>query len=248
MGTREMNKIALNIKYKMGYQISWAMWYIVIYLAVMTVVYYGLIQADLINNSSGSLVYRIWGLVLFQFVISLRFKEDFDFLLTMSNTRKEIFQSLLGVAIAFSLLFSALIVLERVSIDALNGRLGYQHTTDPFHSFSPYVTSNPFSQFLFFSLLTSCCSIFGLLLGSLFYRLGKMFRLIFWLIFFSILIIYLPLLLWSLYQSNHLSQVVTSSGAFLMNFNLLAGSGYLLLLVIIFTLAAYLNIRKLPQK
>ena len=243
-----MNKIALNMRYKIGYQFSWIMWYLVIYMTVIFSVFYGLIRTDLINISSGSLVYRIWGLILFQFAISTRFKEDFDFLLTLSNTRQEIFQSLLGVGIAFSTLFSGLIVLERLIVDLLNNRFGYQNIADPFHFFSAYATNNLFLQFLFFLVLSICCSIFGLLLGSLFYRFGKIFRWVFWLMISSILIIYFPLLLWSLYQSSRLSILMTSVGDFLRTFNVLASSGYLFMLTIVFSLAAYLNIRRLPQK
>ncbi|MCP5096984.1 MAG: hypothetical protein GY943_15655 [Chloroflexi bacterium] len=227
---------------------SWALWYPAIYLLVMTLISYGLIRADLINSSSGGLFYRFWGIILFQFVISTRFKEDFDFLLTLSNSRKEIFQSLLGVAIAFSILFSGLIVLERLIIDGLNNRFGYQNFTDPFHFFAPYVTDNLFLQFLFFLLLSTCCSIIGTLIGSLFYRFGKIFRLAFWIIFSSIFMIYIPLLLWSLYQSSRLSTSIGTIGEFLSNFNVLASSGYLFMLTIVLSLGLYLNIRRLPQK
>ncbi len=243
-----MNKIALNIKYKMGYQFGWSMWYLVIYMMIMPLLSYGLIKADLINKSSGSLFYRIWGLVIFQFVMSTRFKEDFDFLLTLSNTRKEIFQSLLGVAIAFSTFFSGLIILERLIIDQLNNRFGYQNFTDPLHFFAPYATDNLFLQFLFFMMLSICCSIMGLLLGSIFYRYGKIFRLAFWIIISSIFILILPMLLWSLYQQSSLSNVTADMGAFFRNFNVLVSSGYLFILTIVFSAVAYLNIRKLPQK
>ncbi|KAA3664847.1 MAG: hypothetical protein DWQ04_03630 [Chloroflexi bacterium] len=243
-----MNKIALNIKFKMGYQFTWALWYLVIYITVMALLSYGLIKADLINSRSGGLVYRIWGVILFQFAISLRFKEDFDFMLTLSNTRKEIFQSLLGVALAFSTIFSGLIILERLMVDALNNLLGFQNFTDPFHFVSPYVTDNLFIQYLFFLMLCVCCSILGILIGSLFYRFGKLFRLAFWTVIVSTSILIIPLLLWSLYQQNDLTRFITDTGVFFKNFNLLASSGYLLILTIAFSIGAYVNILKLPQK
>ncbi len=159
-----MNKIALNIKYKFGYQFSWSLWYFGIYTLVMGLLSYALIQSDLVNSREGSLVYRIWGLVVFQFAISTRFKEDFDFWLTLSHTRQQIFQSLVGVAVAFGVFFSAAIVLERLLIDYLNQRWGYLNVNDPIHFFAPYATDNLFWQFLFFFLLTVCCSLLGLLL------------------------------------------------------------------------------------
>ena len=243
-----MNKIVSNIRYKMRYQFTWAVWYLVIYAIIMFLIYYGLIKTSLINNSSGSLVYRIWGLVFFQFVITMKFKEDFDFFITLSNTRNDIFQSLIGVAIGFSVFFSGLIVLERLIVDHLNNIFGYYTIEDPFHFFSPYITDNLYLQFVFFLVLCVCCSIFGLLAGSLFYRFGKNFTVAFWLLFSSVPMIIVPILLWPLYQRSQLSGFITDMGEFLRNFDVPAGSGYLFILTIAFTIASYLNIRRLPQK
>ena len=191
-----MNKIVLNIRYKMRYQLSWIAWYLVIYVIIMFLLYIGLIKTSLINISSGSLVYRLWGSVIVQFAWTMRFKEDFDFLLTLSNTRNDIFLSLLGVAFGFSAFFSGLIVLERLIVDHLNNVFGYHNITDPFHFFAPYSTDNLYLQFVFFLVLCVCLSIFGLLMGSLFYRFGKKFTLAFWLMFSAIPVVFFPLLLW----------------------------------------------------
>ena len=244
----EMKKILLNIRYKMRYQFTWVAWYLVIYVITMSLVYYGLIKTSLINNSTGSLFYRLWGSVIFQFAISMRFKEDFDFLLTLSNTRNDIFQSLLGVAFGFSAFFSGLIVLERMIVDHLNNVFEYHNITDPFHFFAPYGTDNLYIQFVFFLVLSVCCSIFGLLMGSLFYRFGKKFTLAFWLMFSAIPMVFFPLLLWSLHQRSHLSISITAMGEFLRNFDVLAISGILFILSIVFGATAWVNIRRLPQK
>ena len=239
-----MNKIGLNIRYKMRYQLSWTAWYLAIYLTIMFLVFYPLIQYSVINHSAGSLVYRLWGAVIVQFAWMMRFKEDFDFLLTLSNTRNDIFLSLLGVAFGFSTFFSGLIVVERLIVDHLNNVFGYHNITDPFHFFAPYGTDNLFLQFVFFLVLCFCCSIIGLLLGSLFYRFGKKFTLAFWLIFSAIPMVFFPLLLWR----GHFSTSITAMGAFLGNFDVMAGSGVLFVLMIVFGTAAWLNIRRLPQK
>ena len=68
-----MNKIRKNIKYKMGYQLPWATLSITIYVIAMFLTFYSLIKFTLINQSEGSLVYRLWFLVIFQFAISMRF-------------------------------------------------------------------------------------------------------------------------------------------------------------------------------
>jgi len=243
-----MHKIVMNIRYKLRYQFGWAVWYLVSYVIIMLPLYYILIKTSAINPNEGSLVYRIWGSVIFQFAVTMRFKEDFDFFLTLSNTRNEIFQSLLGVALGFSIFFSCLIVLERLIIDYLNNILGLHNIVDPFHFFSPYRVNNYFIQFVFFLVLCVCLSILGLLLGSLFYRFGKKFILAFWLIFSSIPMIFFPLLLWTYYRSGQLSGFITDMGEFLRNFDVLAGSGYLFIPTIVFSAAAYLNIRRLPQK
>jgi hypothetical protein len=248
LGAIEMNNIVSNIKYKMRYQFNWAALSLGIYVITIALVFYGLIKTSLINTSEGSLVYRMWALLIFQFAITMRFKEDFDFLLTLSNTRKEIFLSLMGVLFCFSAFFSGLIVMERVIVDLLNNIFGFHNITDPFHFVAPYVTDNVFLQFIFFLVLCICGSLFGLLMGSLFYRFGKKFTMAFWLIFSSIPIIFLPLLMWPLYRGGNLSSAITALGEFLSNFDLMASSGYMFILTIVFSTAAYLNIRRLPQK
>lgn len=243
-----MNKIMMNIKYKMGIQFPWALFALGIYIVTLFLTFYLLIKFSLINESEGSLVYRLWGLIIFQFAISMRFKEDFDFLLTLSNTRHEIYQSLLGVTIFFSVFFSGLIVLERLVVDYLNTVFQLFNVTDPFHFVSPYGTDNLFLQFLFFFMLCACLSVFGILMGSLFYRLGKKFTLAFWLVFSAVPTILFPMFLWVFYQQGLLSEYFSAMGAFLRYFDLLSASGGLFILTIAFGIAGYLNIRRLPQK
>ena len=239
-----MNRIVQNIRYKMRIQVTFSAWYLVIYLITMLLVSYILIKTSVISSSTGGLFYRIWGSVIFQFAISMRFKEDFDFLLTLSNTRKDIYYSLLGVTIGFSAFFSGLIVLERLIVDHLNNVFGYHNITDFFHFVAPYTTDNLFLQFVFFLVLCTCCCIFGLLMGSLFYRFGKKFTLAFWLMFSAVPVVFFPFVLWG----SHSSVTMTAMGEFLRNFDVLAGSGVLLILTIVFSSAAYRNIRRLPQK
>ena len=243
-----MNRIVSNIRYKMRVQWTFAAWYLVIYVVSMLLISYILIKTSVISTRDGGLLYRIWGSIVFQFAISIRFKEDFDFLLTLSNTRKDIYFSLVGVTIVFSAFFSGLIVLERVIVDHLNQVLGYHNISDFFHFVAPYTTDNLFLQFVFFLMCCTCCCISGLLVGSLFYRFGKKFTLAFWLVFSAIPVVFLPLFMWSLHQRGHLSISITSLGEFLKNFDVLAASGVLLLLAIVFCAAAWLNIRRLPQK
>ena len=243
-----MNKIVMNIRYKISYQFSWMIWSLGIYLIAVLLVFYPLIKFSVINPGEGSLVYRLWVFIIVQFAITMKFQEDFDFLLTLSNTRKDIFLSLFGVAVTFSTFISGLIVLERVLVDYLNDVFEFNNIIDPFHFVAPYITDNLFVQFVFFFILSVCSSVFALLIGSLFYRFGKKFIWTFWLLFSAIPTIFFPLLLWKFHQSGRLSSSLSAMGEFLRDFNILAGSGYLLIFTIIFSLAAFLSIRRLGQK
>lgn len=243
-----MNKVMSNIKYKTRYQFPWIAGYIGIYAVVMFLLYFILIKTDLVNSSTGSLSYRLWGSVFVLFALSMRFKEDFDFFLTLSNTRRQIMQSLAGYALAFSGLVSILILLERVLIDFVNNALGLNRVKDLFHYFAPYYTDNLLLQFIFFFSLCICCSAFGLLMGSLFYRLGKKFTIAFWMAFSFIPAVFFPLSLWVFNGNKSISQAFAAMGESFKNFNLPTASMIMFLLTIVFGLAAWFNIRKLPQK
>ena len=243
-----MNKIQSNVKFRFRYLLTWLSWNLAIYFFLIFVIFFILIQTGIIGTSNGSLVYRIWALVVFQFVVSTKFQEDFDYFLTFSNTRKEIFYTLGSVILINSAIISIIIVLEKVTIDFLNGRLGYQNIVDPFHAFSPYATGNIFLLFIFFLTLSIALSFLGMLLGSLSYRIGKKFDLIVWTAVSILSLIYLPLAMWSLSQQGRLTAVLTAFGEFLGGFNVWANSSYLLLIAIGLGGLTYLNLLRLPQK
>jgi hypothetical protein len=199
----------------------------------MFLIFYILIEFSVIDNNKGSLVYRLSVvLALNQLACSMKFKEDFDFLLTMSSTRMEIFKSMLGAAVVVSIICSVLILIEQYIVDFLNNSFGFLNIIDPFHFFAAYSIENLLSQFVYFFMLCVFFSIFGLLMGSL----------------FAVFVILLPLLALNFYRHDQLSNSFTAMKEFLMNFNVISGSVYLFIFSIIFALIAYLNIRKLPQK
>lgn len=243
-----MNKVLLNMKYKMSLHFNWLLWYLAIYLLIMLIVYWALMQTAIISTQSGSLFYRLWGVVFFQLGISLKFKEDFDFFLMLSHSRMTIFQSLVGVGVLFSVVLSFLVIVEQVVVDRLNSFLGFQNMTDPFFFWAPYQSENLLLQFIFFLMLCICFALFGLMMGSLSYRFGKLFILGSWLVISSVGILILPWFLWRLYQNGNLSSFATAVADSLGNFDLLVSSGYILILSLVFAGAAYLNIRRLPQK
>lgn len=243
-----MKSIVSSIKYRISYQFKWIVWSLLVYLIAMFLVFYGLIKFSLINSHSGSLVYRLSFFILTLFAFTMRFKEDFDFLLTMSNTRNTIFLAMSAAVFILSIFCSSLIVVERLIVDLLNTVLNFKNMIDPFYFFAAYATDNLLLQFFFFLMLSCFVSMSGLFLGSLFYRFGKIFTLFFWLVFSAVPTLSVPLLLWLFHQHGQLSGFIADAGEFLGNFDLAAGSGYLLILTVITVIAAYLNIRKLPQK
>ena len=48
-----MNKVILNIRYKIGYQLSWVTWYLVIYTMLMFLIFYLLIKFSIIIKARG---------------------------------------------------------------------------------------------------------------------------------------------------------------------------------------------------
>lgn len=243
-----MNRLLKNILYKMTYQFGWAAWYLAYYALAMILVYIFFFKFSVISSESGGYIYRLWGSVIFQFAVTMRFKEDFDYFLVLGNTRNEIFKSLVGVAIGFSIFFSFLITMERVVVDYLNTASGYQNFNDGIHYFSPYTTVSPWMTFVFFLIVCTCCSVFSILAGSLFYRYGKKFTMAFWLLFGSIPTIFLPLSLLSNNLRGKIADTMQHWGRSLMDFNVVSSSGVFLIITLIFAASAYFNILKLDQK
>jgi hypothetical protein len=243
-----MSRISSNIEYKIRSQFPWIFGYVGIYLACMSLVYLILIKIDYINYFTGSLSYRLWGLVILQFAFSIRFKEDFDLFLTLSNTRTQIFKFLIGYSVIFSGVISLIILLERILIDYLNKILVLTRVKDLFHYLAPYYQDSLILQFVFFFFLGLCCASFGLLIGSLMYRLGKKFTLTFWLIFSTSIVTLLSFLIWPANDQIVLSDGLSSLNKSLSSINMPLTIVIMLVLMIVFSLCAYLNIRKLPQK
>jgi len=243
-----MHKIQVNAIYRLRYLQTWLSWTLAIYFVLVPIVFIVLIQASIVNPSRGSLVYRLSALIIYQFIVSAKFQEDFDFFLTFSNTRKDIFYSLGSVAVVNSAIISALIALEKVIIDLLNGWFGYNNPIDPFHAFAPYATDNIFSLFFYFLMLSTALSFLGMLLGSLSYRYGRRFDLLVWAIVAFLSIIYVPLAMWSLHQQDRLTTALNTFGEFLAGFNVWTQSGNLLLISIALSAVAFLNLRRLPQE
>ena len=243
-----MSTFKSNISYKLRYHSNWAAWHLGIYIPLIVLTFGILIGTGVINSSDGSLVYRLWVSVFFLFAISTRFKEDFDFFLTMSSTRRDIYLTMAGFPLLMGAFFSVLIVLEKVLVDQLNPALGLNSISDPFHLIAPYNTGNLLLIFIFFLALNSFVTQIGLLVGSLCYRWGKKFALTFWLIFSLTPTLFIPLLLWYFHSIGHLQKSLNATGHFFQSFNVPAAIFILFSLTILFSGVAYVNIRRLAQR
>ena len=243
-----MHKFIMSFRYCLRMHWSMTLWYLAIYPVTMLIVSIALIKTGVISSTEGSLIYRIWGVVIFLFAISIRFREDFDFLLTLSSARRDIWAARLTTALSFSAFFSLLIVIERILVDHFNHILGFTHITDPFHFFAPYAAQSLLALFIYFLALNFCCAAIGLFLGSLFYRWGKKFVLVFWLVVSALPTIVLPFALWRLYQQDTLSFHLTRLGSSLQTFNVMDASGLLFLMALVFGVVTFVNMRSLPQQ
>jgi hypothetical protein len=211
----------------------------------MTAVSAALIKTSVITETSGSLIYRFWGVLFFLFGISLRFREDFDFLLMMGDTRRNFFWATLGVNLFFSAAVGVFIVVERSVVDYLNDLYNYHNVVDFIHFMAPYATENLFHQFFFFFAFGTAVSQFCLMTGSFSYRFGKIFTALFWTALPVMVFIVFPGLLW---MRGNLTETMKSLLFFLYTFSPVPASLILLFAAAVFSAAAFLNIRKLPQR
>ena len=242
-----MNNFMMNYKYNMKSQSTKALWYLTIYPSIMVIVYISLIKTGIFSEADGSFINRIWGSVIFLFAVFIKFKEDFDFLMTMSSTRLEIFLGKMATALTFSFVFSFIILLEKVITDRLNEAFNFHNISDPLHFWAPYASNSMFGMFMYFFAMCLLYSIGGIFLGTLFYRYGNKFVTIFWLVFSAIPSIFLPFLMWVQYKNGALGNNMSALGSYLRNFNLYSSALVMIIFTIGFFLLTWVNMRRLPQ-
>jgi len=242
-----MNKLLTNYKYNMRSQSIKALWYLTIYPSIIVIVYISLIKTGIFSEADGSFVNRIWGSIIFLFAIFVKFKEDFNYLLTMSSTRLEIFLGKMATALTFSFVFGFIIILERMITDRLNIAFNFHNITDPMYYWAPYASDSLFAAFFYFFTMCLLYSISGIFLGTLFYRYGNKFVTIFWLVFSAIPSVFLPFLMWVQYKNGVLGSTMSALGTYLRTFNLYSASATMLFITLGIVLLTWLNMRRLPQ-
>ena len=242
-----MKRLLSGISFKIRYQCPWAVLYLVIMLLSLIIAYYVLIRYGIINPATGSIGYRLWGAVLFQFAVSVRFREDFDLFLTMSFTRGEIFRILAVTGLIFSVFFSVFIEAEKAAVDSINSALGF-YLKELFQKLPPYRNTGVFIRFFFFTSLTFFCSMSGLFLGTLFYRFGKRFMQVFWISVTSLPLVLVPLMIGPLNQRTVLADMAVRTGSFLYTFNTVSAVLILSVLSAAFCAAIFMVMRRLPKR
>jgi hypothetical protein len=243
-----MSRIAAGFGYRARYYGSWLLFGVAVYAVVITATFYVLIRFSLINENEGSLVYRLFFLIISVGAFSMRFKEDFDFFLTLGYSRREIFTVMLSVSLVLSFGVSMLVVAEKEVVDSLNEAIGLRNVIDPFHFVSPYRTGSVVSRFVFFFSLSAGAAVFGILMGSLFYRWGKLFMTLYWIAVSAVPAFILSVMTLVAHHNGRLDEAAASFKAFVGGFGLMPASGYLAAAAVLFGVLAHASIRKLPQK
>ena len=243
-----MNKKYVNYLYNMREQLLKSVWFLSINISIMAIIYIALIKTGVFNEQGGGYIYRSWVATIFLFAIFIHFKDSFDFMLTLSMTRWEIFVGKIETAFTISFIFSLIILLERVVVDRMNNIFNFHNITDPLYFWSPYQTSNLFVMFIYFFMLCLCCSFVGILIGTLFYRFGNKFVTAFWLVFSAIPTVFLPFLMWTQYKRGVLGENMAALGKNLATFNVAQASGIMLILSLTIAAFTWLNMRRLSEK
>ncbi len=243
-----MNKILVNIRYKLNLSSIMIISWLGAYIISISIVNFFLIKYSIISTSDGSFFYRIWGILFMVLAVSLRFKEDFNYLLTLGNTRLKIFQTNMVFNTGLSVLVALVVLIEKLVVDKLNIILNYRNITDFFHLISPYSTNNILLQFLYFLSLSILISMAGFLIGTLFYRLGNKFTIVFWVVVSGVLPLVILLYVSYFHQRGELETVIYDIKIYLQSFNLLKSSMFYLLFGAFAGLGAYFNIRRLVLK
>ena len=243
-----MNRIAAGFGYRAKYHASWLLFGLAVYAVAIGATFYFLIRFSLINESEGSLVYRLFFLIIAVGTFPMKFKEDFDLFLTLGYSRREILAVMLSVSLVLCFGVSILIIAEKAAVDSLNEALGLRNVIDPFHFVSPYRTGTVVGRFFFFFSLSAALSAFGILMGSLFYRWGRIFMTLYWIAASTVPVFLLSVMALVAYRNGRLDDAAAAFRVFIGDFDLIRAAGCFAAAAVLSGILACVNIRKLPQK
>lgn len=175
-----MNRLKNCIGFQLKSTAKTTIIFICIYFAVCAVLL--LFLSPYVNGSFNSGFYIGCSVFIFVHVIA-GYRENYNYLLMFSNTRKNIF---LSSAATFSILSVFLAVISVISIQldgtfarvfefSGSGHLGLLNLI--------YGSSNMISEFLWFTAFFILICSFSMLYSSLAYKLGKIFITFFWICF-----------------------------------------------------------------
>lgn len=169
----------------------------------------------------------------------------FNNLMMFGNTR----QTVLSSMFIFSAVMSAGLAIISLLSDYLNMGIGKLLNLLPINfslSMANYKNVNDFETLLFYFALLFCLCMFSLLYGALEYKIGKMFKVIFW-VFFGFMWTFFPVFV----SLNFLPTIISFGKwyvGFGVSFGILHASLHIFITGLIFAGITYLVARRQPQR
>lgn len=175
-----MNRLKKCIDFQMKSMIKTTIIFICIYILVCAVLL--LFISPSINGGFNSGFYIGCAVFIFVYVIA-GYRENFNYLLMFSNTRKNIFFSS-AVAFAAMSIFLAVVSILSIQMDGVLARL-FEFGGNSHYGLITlmYNDSNMAAEFLWFTAFFILICSFSMLYSSLAYKLGKIFITFFWICF-----------------------------------------------------------------
>lgn len=207
--------------------------YFVIYFTIMCL---ALLSPKVIVGGSFNSSFAIAGAIFTFIFITTSYKMLFNNLLLFGNTRKNIMISSFVAYFALSVVTAAVSVMSAY----LEGTL-VRSNVNFFNALYPQ-NVNAATEFIWFLAFFVFISICGMLHGSLSYKFGRVFKIIFW-VGISFIIMFLPLLIDLKAIVNILSAVFrvgSTNGIFVAPLNMLAAT-------VILGAITWLAVRRQPQ-
>lgn len=179
--------------------------------------------------------------------ICIFFKPDFNFLLIMSNTRKNIFGSQTAYTIIISSILAIIATLDLELVMFINRYFEFKEWTLMTFLYKTAAPNFSMQVFLFFAYYLSV-SMFAFFMATLAYRYGRMFHILFWGFIIAVTCVILPILLWFFGLYTPIYQFLSWALGFGKGSGMLIGAGNLMILAVIFGMATYFGMRRLPLK
>ncbi len=217
-------------------------YYTAIYLFVLLLpVIFSVLGTDDRNFNSGFYM----GAAIFAFVyVIATYKGTFNYLLLFGNTRRTIFLSSIVTNTVMSIFLAVISAVSPFLEKPLVKLFGYNSMDFKLLNFI-YPDSNWASELLFLATLFILLLSFSMLYGSLAYKLGKAFVIVFW-VAFGISFVSFPIIA-DIYNLTFILKAIELFFCFGVPNGILLAPVNFILLSLIFNALAYLLSRRQPQ-